>query len=258
MIFIVIYILFLLTGLITGLLSSLMGIGGGLVVVPGMYLYLAYILHLKEAIVMHLAIGTSLAVMIITTSGSIISHAKRGDILWPVVWKMFPYIAVGSFIGSIVSVYLHSEFLRYLFILFLVYVIAKAIFKKQFTKTYKVEDFKLPAYWFLSSFSVVLGVLCVLLGVGGSPISIPLLRKYKMPMRQAASIAVAIAPAVCIVGIIGYIYTGWNYPNLPAHSFSFIYLPAFFGISIGTLIGVPIGTKISHALSDKNLAVVIC
>jgi uncharacterized membrane protein YfcA len=246
-------ILFLSTGIIAGLLSAIFGIGGGLVVVPA--LYWAFKLQgMDPSFTMQMAVGTSLAIMIITTINSAWSHHKKGNVIISAVKPMLLSMFIGVILGVIASRFMHAEFLRYVFIAFLAYTILNALFKKGFTAQYTMADFKMPAAWVSHLVGFFTGFLSVLLGVGGGTITMQFYRQAKMPMRNASACVSALIPVVAIVGTIGYLFTGWNIANLPQYAWGFIYLPALVGVVIGTLIGVPVGAKWVHKLPDRITA----
>ncbi len=245
--------LFLLAGIFTGTLSSLFGLGGGLVVVPVSFL-IFHLLGYPNGVVMHVALGTSLAVMIVTTINGIIQHARAGNIVKSVVWPMTPFIAVGAIAGSIISMYLHSNILRYFFIAFLFLVIINALFNKAFKGDFTLDDlkpFNAIAQWMVA---LVIAMISVLLGIGGSVMSVPYFRRHQMPIANASACALCLTPIIAIFGTAGYLYAGWHATGLPPHSFGFINIPAAIAISAGTFIGVPVGIYLLRWLSDQLAA----
>lgn len=246
-------ILMLCTGVITGVLSGLFGLGGGVVVVPIMVLY--FKLHgVSPAIDMHMAVGTSLAIMIITTFNSIFAHYRAKNIIWPVVWRIMPFMLVGAIAGTLVAHFIHAQFLRYFFIAFLLYVIVMAIFKKSFTADYQLSDFQEPKRGAAAGLGTLFGFIAVLLGIGGSVLMVPYLRHLRCPMKRASAIAVSLTPAVAIIGAIGYMIIGMEQITHFRYSIGYVYVPAFFGIGLGTFAGVPLGVYLSKRIKDAILA----
>lgn len=244
---------FLIAGLCAGMLSSIFGLGGGVVVVP--VLYWIFRLHgMNPDEVMHEAVGSSLAVMVITTAGSLLGHYKNKNINFNFFKNMFPLVAVGSVIGAVSSRWLHSDVLRYFFVAFLVIVIIQALFNKGFTQTYEASDCTLPKKYVLWPVSFITGFISVLLGIGGSLFTVPFMRHCKSPMKQAAGTAVSLTPAVSILGSIGYMLAGLHSTNLPPHSIGYVNIFAFIFLSAGSLCGVPLGLKVGRKLSDKITA----
>ncbi len=242
--------LMLLTGVSAGLLSGLFGLGGGIVVVPILFVFFTQ-LGVPEASIMHLAIGTSLAAMITTTFNSIIQHHRKKNINWNLVrWLSIP-TACGALLGALISRGIDGYSLRYLFIALLIFVILTALFKKGFRSEYEISDFKFPKNNISRFYFFVLGFISVLLGVGGSLFSIPFFRRYHCPMRHASALAVALTPSVSILGALGYLIIGLRSAAVFPHAIGYIYWPAFLGIALGSLLGVPIGAKLSHRMPDR-------
>lgn len=252
--YVLMIIIFLITGGVTGVLSAMFGFGGGVIVVPVMFWFMTF-LHMPHHEVMHLAVGTSLAVMVIANLNSIRSHAKAGNVRWAVVWKMTPWVAIGALLGAYSSRFLHSDWLRYFFIAFLVYTIVTAWLKRRsFMDTHALADFELPRMGITAPLGFIMGVVSVWLGIGGSVISVPFLRRAKMPMVNASATASGLIPAIAILGALGYILAGLHSHDLPPETFGFVYEPAFFGLAIGTLFGVPIGKRLAMRCADRTLS----
>ncbi|WP_085520682.1 sulfite exporter TauE/SafE family protein [Tuberibacillus sp. Marseille-P3662] len=241
--------LFLAIGILTGLLSSMFGFGGGFVVIPVLYLLLPN-LNVPDSLVMHVAVGTSLAVMIVNAINSTISHHRKGHILWFIFLRMAPGIACGALIGGVMASFIGGNILRYLFILFMIYTIASSLIKKTFVDI-KDNDIAMPDPTKTSLLGGGIGFIATLLGVGGSVIIIPFLRKCQLKMINAVSLATPLSLPVAVIGTITSIWTGMQEPGLPPWCLGFVYIPAFIGIVVGGFIGVPIGTRIAHHLPDR-------
>jgi uncharacterized membrane protein YfcA len=242
--------MFIAVGAVTGVLAAVFGFGGGVVVVPILFICFTYWQKVPADIVMHMAVATSLSIMIITASNSAFAHFRKGNLVPIAIKNLALPIAVGAIAGAIASHFLHSTVLRYFFIVFLIYTIISALLKKGFTKEYKLEHFSLPKKTVTLPVGFVTGLISVLLGIGGSVITMPFFRRCKMPMNNAAANASALTLAVAIVGAIAYVLVGLHAANLPKYSFGYLYLPAFIGISAGTFIGVPVGIKLSKLVPD--------
>ena len=246
-------LLFLVAGLLAGLLAGLFGLGGGLVLVPLFYLSFPHF-GVGSGVLMHLAVGTSLAIMIVNSSDSAFSHHRKGDVLWSEVRKLAPFYAVGALLAAAASGWLSSTYLRYFFIALLVFVILRALFKKGFTQDHALGDYAPPSRPIMAAFGVLTGCVSALLGIGGSPITVPFLRNAKLPMVNSVAIAATLGVPIALFGAVGYVVTGWGRPGLPDWTTGFVYWPAIPGIVIGVLAAVPFGTRLSHRLSDKLIA----
>ena len=230
------------------------GLGGGILVVPTLYLCLSYYQGIPANLVMHMAVATSLALMILNTCNVTYKRYKSGEMLMSMVKLLASPIMLGALLGAALSDYLHSNILRYFFITFMVYTIVSALVRKGFTKNRTIDDFKIPNKPVAVLVGFATGLVSVLLGIGGSVITLPYLRRAKMPMKNATAVANALTLAVAVVGVVTYVFTGWDYGHLPKYSLGFVYLPAFVGMAIGTFIGVPLGIHWSRLLADKLTA----
>lgn|SRR3990167_2354909 len=234
-------------GLASGILSGLLGAGGGLIVVPG----LAFLLRfstIASAIQMHIAIGTSLATMIIVAARSLRSHMKHQTKFFAIYKKMAPGVILGVVSASILAHFIRSHTLSIIFGIF-VFVMAYTLF---FNKK-PTPGVKLPGSLIMLSAGYFVGVMSGLLGVAGSAFSVPFLIKYDTQMRVAVVVSVAIAMTVSIFGTMTYVFTGIDVPNLPRWSTGYVYWPAWIGVVIGGMISAPFGAKWSYLVSDAKL-----
>lgn len=243
------FFVFLAIGILTGVLSSLFGFGGGFVLIPVMYLLLPGF-GVPEAFIMHVAIGTSLAIMIANSINSTISHHRKQHVIWPIFIRLAPAIAVGALMGGLSAPFIQGNILRYLFILLVVYTIVMSIRKKSFLDVDGLK-FTLPTPFKTSSLGLGIGFLATMLGVGGSVITVPFLRKRGLAMLHAVSLANPLSLPIAIVGAATSIATGLQQPGLPEWCLGFVYMPAFLGIVLGGFIGVPLGTRIAQHLPDR-------
>ncbi|GGH77503.1 putative membrane protein YfcA [Pullulanibacillus pueri] len=240
---------FLGVGILTGILSSMFGFGGGLIVIPVLY-WLLPSHDIPDTLLMHVAVATSLAIMIINSTNSTLSHHRKKNIIWPIFWKLAPGIAVGAFIGGLVSHFFDDAILRYLFIIFVLYTIISSFVKKSFIQV-NSEPIKLPGPVMNSVVGGVIGIIATLLGIGGSVFTVPYLRKCRLKMLNAVALATPLSLPIALIGSGSNLFTGLTQSSLPASCFGYIFLPAFFGIGIGGFIGVPIGVRLAQRLPDQ-------
>ncbi|WP_158232683.1 sulfite exporter TauE/SafE family protein [Sporosarcina sp. P26b] len=241
--------IFLIFGILTGFLSSMFGFGGGFVVIPVLYILLPE-LNFPEPLVMHVAIGTSLAIMIINSINSTISHYRRGHILWFIFFQLAPAITVGALIGGLLSPFIEGDILRYLFIDLILYTIFSSLIGKGFIHV-NTDSIQMPGRLKTSLIGSGVGFISTLLGVGGSLMTIPFLRSCRLKMVNAVALATPLSLPIAMIGATTSIFNGMQQTGLPPWSFGFVYVPAFFGIVIGGFIGVPVGTRIAHRLPDQ-------
>ncbi|MEM7227034.1 MAG: sulfite exporter TauE/SafE family protein [Pseudomonadota bacterium] len=246
-------VLHLAAGVLAGCTAALFGLGGGLAVVPILYISLPH-LGINHAELMHVAVGTSLTVMVVTAIDSAYSHHRRGDVLWPVVALIAPTMALGAAAAALASQFIPTHWLRYLFIALVAFVIFRALTRKGFTAEYALADAEPIPRALAAVFGLFNGALAALLGSGGGPLTVPFLRRFKLPMVNAAGISSTLSAPVALCGSIGFMVAGGSDPSRPAWSTGYVYWPAVAGLAIGILVGVPIGTKLSHYFSDKQEA----
>jgi len=236
------FILYLIIGAFAGTLSGLFGIGGGVVVVP----LLASIyekIGFPHDMIMHFASGTSLAVMIITTSASLRAHAKVGNQIWPIFKLILPGLAVGVVAGAIIADVLHSHILRLLFGSLLLIVAMRAFFAREVEAAER-----LPARWIITLSSFGMGTISGMLGVGGGTVLVPFLMYCNVSIRVAVAISTAAGVLIALVGSVAYMITGANEIHVLHWTTGFIYWPAFFGIALVSPIFATIGASWSNRL----------
>ncbi len=235
-------ILYLITGIVAGFLSGTFGIGGGIVVVPSL-IFLFHLFNMQHFNAVHMAAGTSLAIMIITTSVASWRHNNYGGIMWPVYLRMIPGIIVGTIGGVLVASQLDGHIIKILFGLFLLFVSFR-----MFLLVKPHPDRKLPDDFLLNCFSVVVGAKSGLLGVGGGTLTVPFLTRCNIPLRIASGTSTICGLTIAVVGTIGFIIAGWHRTLQPAFSFGYIYWPAFFAVAFGSVLSEPLGASLAQKL----------
>lgn len=247
----VILFIYFLLGSVVGMLSGLLGIGGGIVVVPA----LAYIFKhdgVTDVNIMHFAVGTSLAIMVATTMRSLKSHlSHRGEgrkEFWRIAKKLMATVIVGVVVGAILADFLHSNYLQIIFGVVILLISIRMFMGNRFSK----KERQLPSSQWLHVAGFFMGALSGLLGIGGGTTVIPYLLYYKVSMRIAVRVAIFVGMLVAIVGTISYIISGYNEP-LPAHCIGYIYWPAWLGTAVGSVLFAPLGVKLSYHLPTHVL-----
>ncbi len=240
----ILFIYFLL-GTTAGILSGLLGIGGGVIVVPA----LAYIFkheQFPDPLVMHMAVGTSLAIMVATTLRSLKSHLAykgRGE-FWAIAKQLFWAVGIGVICGALLADVLHSNVLRLFFGVF-VLLIALRMFLMRRPKEQKPQ---LPSALRVRIAGIVMGALSGLIGIGGGTTVIPYLLHHQISMRIAVRVSIFVGLIVAVVGAVMYLLSGFNEIGLPPHSLGYIYWPAWVGTTIGSVLFAPLGTRLSYYL----------
>lgn len=238
---------FICLGVASGLLSGLLGAGGGLVVVPGLLIIFRF-LPIPANLLMHVAIGTSLATMIIVSLRSLLAHLRHKVSFFPIYKQMAPGVVIGVVLGGILAHFIHSHFLRIAFGGFVFVMAYRLLFQKTQTVT-KV----LPGKFGMLLAGTFTGLLSGLLGVAGSAFSVPFLTNRSIKMHVAIIVSIVIAMTVSVFGAVTFAVTGLHAAGLPAWSTGYIYWPAWLGVVVGGSLAAPVGAKLSHRISDKRL-----
>lgn len=241
------WLVFIVIGLIAGFTSGLIGIGGGVIVVPA----LAYIFArqpIPHEFVMHAATASSLTIMVLTTLVAAISHHRHEPIRWSLYWHLFPGLVVGACSGVVVAHFLDSNVLRIIFAVFLLLVAIKIFF----FHTAK-PDGRLPGRVGLSFAAYGIGTAASLLGIGGSIFMTPYLLHHHITVRQTVVVAVTSSFTIALIGAIVSIITGFSVVGMPAWSSGYIFWPAVIGITLPSVASVSFGAWVSHKMNTDLL-----
>lgn len=231
---------FLLLGALAGVLAGLFGIGGGLVIVPA----LVFILPangMVAAKVMHVAIATSLATIVVTAAASVIAHHRERAVEWSTVRGIGPGLVAGTLLGTAIADDLSSTVLRVVFAIFLIFVALQTLFDGV-----PGAVRRLPGAIGLAVTGVAIGVLSALVGIGGGTVITPLLTSYNTPLRRAIATSAACGIPIALAGTVGYLISGLNEVGMPAYSSGYIYWPAFAGIAFTSVLFAPVGARLTH------------
>lgn len=241
-------LLFYLTlGLFAGVMAGLLGVGGGLIIVPT----LAWIFHhqqVDDAIVMHLAIGTSLATIVVTSISSVRAHHRRGAVLWPIFWRLTPGIVVGAWRGAAIADALPSAVLSKVFAVFVLTVAAQMGFGAK-----PAPHRELPGTAGMLTAGGVIGAVSAIVGIGGGSLTVPFLTWCNIAIRQAVATSSACGLPIALAGALGFVVTGLNAAGRPDWSLGYIYGPALVGITLTSMLSAPLGAKLAHTLPTEML-----
>ena len=241
-------LLFYLTlGLFAGVMAGLLGVGGGLIIVPT----LAWIFHhqqVDDAIVMHLAIGTSLATIVVTSISSVRAHHRRGAVLWPIFWRLTPGIIVGAWLGAAIADALPSAVLSKVFAVFVLTVAAQMGFGAK-----PAPHRELPGTTGMLTAGGVIGAVSAIVGIGGGSLTVPFLTWCNIAIRQAVATSSACGLPIALAGALGFVVTGLNAAGRPDWSLGYIYGPALVGITLTSMLSAPLGAKLAHTLPTEML-----
>jgi len=241
------YLLYLATGLFTGLLSGLLGVGGGLIMVPVLSFIFAH-LGFPAEFIMHMALGTSLAVIMATSIASSYSHHSHKNVDWAILKNITFGIILGAFFGSLVAAKFDASLLKGLFTIY-VFLVALQILSDYAPNPARI----LPARPALNCVGIIIGWVSSFVGIGGGTLSVPFLMYCNVDAKRAIGSSSAIGLPIAIAGALGYMVSGLKVVNLPNLSVGFIYLPAFIVIALASLISAPFGALLVQKLSIKKL-----
>lgn len=234
-------------GVASGLMSGLLGIGGGLVTVPGLMLVFQHEV-INPVVAMHVAVGTSLATMVPITFRSLRSHMSYDYSFLPIYKKMVPAVIVGIIAGGTLAHYFDSKIMTVIFGLFTFFMAATLFFQSNV-----VDQKKLPGRLGLLAAGGFVGIQSGLLGVGGGSFTVPFLTNRGVDIRVALVVSVSIAMTVATLGAIAYMIIGHGVPELPEWSTGYVYWPAFVGLIFGGVLMAPHGVKLSRRIPAKTL-----
>ncbi|TVM18244.1 sulfite exporter TauE/SafE family protein [Oceanidesulfovibrio indonesiensis] len=241
------FLLYVVLGAFAGILAGLLGIGGGLVIVP--MLTFAFMWQgIPYEHILHLALGTSLTTIIFTSISSFLAHHKRGAVRWDVFWRITPGIIVGTFLGAWVASLLPTNVLKAFFGVFLYYVSFQMITGKKPNPSRQI-----PGNAGMFAVGNGIGIVSALVGIGGGTLSVPFLVWCNVVMQTAIGTASAIGLPIALSGSLGFLLNGLGAEGLPEWSIGYIYLPALIGIVSMSVVTAPFGAKLAHTLPVPTL-----
>jgi uncharacterized membrane protein YfcA len=240
-------LLYLLTGVFAGFLAGLLGIGGGLVIVPVLtFIFTAQ--HFPASHILHIALGTSLASILFTSVSSLRAHHAHGAVNWGVVRGITPGILAGTLLGTVLAAQLSSNFLKGFFVLFVYYVATQMLLNIKPKPTRQ-----LPGWGGMFAAGGIIGGVSSLVGIGGGTLSVPFMTWCNVKLHQAIGTSAAIGFPIALAGSVGYIVNGLGTAGLPDYSLGFVYLPALAGLVLASVVTAPLGARAAHRLPVAQL-----
>jgi uncharacterized membrane protein YfcA len=241
------WLAYLAMGLVVGFFAGMLGVGGGIMLVPLMvFLFTAQ--NFAPDRVLHLALGTSLTSIVFTSLSSLYAHHRHGAVRWDIVRQTAAGLVIGTLLGTFVADALKSKYLAIFFVAF-VYYSAAQLFLNMKPKPSR----QLPGLLGMQIAAIAIGVVSSLVGAGGGVVSIPLMTLCNVPMRNAVGTSAALGLPIALAGAVGYAVNGLGLDHLPPWSIGYIYLPALAGVVLGTLTTVPLGAKAAHRMPVTHL-----
>ena len=240
-------IAYLSTGAIAGLMAGLLGIGGGLVIVPALALLFASQGFAGDTL-MHFAVGTSLATIVPTSISSLLAHHRRGSVVWPAVRGMAPGILLGALGGAWLARQVSSPGLAVFFGVFEILVAIQLLAGRQ-----PAAHRALPGVAGLGMAGLVIGVISALLGIGGGTLTVPFLLWNRVDIRPAVGTAATCGLPIALAGATGFVLAGAAAGSQPGWSSGFVYWPAVAGIVLASVPLAPLGARLAHRLPRREL-----
>ena len=241
------YLIYPFLGIFAGLTGGLLGVGGGIVVVP-VLIFTFTLFGFDDAVLTHMAVGTSLGTIILTSSGSVLQHHRKGAVRWDILGWLAIGLVVGAFLGAEVAGVLEGRVLQQVFGCF---ALAMAVQMGLGLKPNPKRG--IPGHAGLVVSGAFIGTISSLFGIGGGSITVPFLSWCNVKMQEAVGTSSAGGMPIAVAGAIGFVYAGWDAGLRPEWSIGFIYLPALVGVGVTSVVFAQVGAKYAHKLPAATL-----
>ncbi len=238
----------LATGVVAGVLAGLLGVGGGIVIVPVLY-HLFTLLGIDESVRMHVTVGTSLATIIPTSIMSSRAHRKRGSLDMGLLKKLMPSVVVGVLLGSVASGFLSGRVLTAVFAVMAMLVAMNMAFKRD---GFALGD-GLPGPLGTSLIGGAIGGISTLMGIGGGTLSVPILNAFKTPMHTAVGTGATLGMVISLPGALSFLINGLGVPHLPPGSIGYVNVLGMALIVPATMATTSWGARLAHSIDAKRL-----
>lgn len=234
-------------GLVVGFFAGLLGVGGGGIMVPMLTtLFLAQGFGLEQ--VVHMALGTSMATIMLTSVSSLRAHHTKGAVRWDIVRAITPGVLLGTFGGSFIAARVDTVPLAIFFAIFMAYVSAQMLLN---VKPKPSRD--LPGPVGMSATGLGIGGVSALVAIGGGSLSVPFMTWCNVKVQHAIGTSAAIGLPIAVAGTVGYLVNGWNASGTPPLTLGFIYLPALVLVGVVSVFVAPYGASLAHRLPVATL-----
>jgi len=237
-------ILLLLLGMFSGFMAGLLGVGGGLIIVPALLYLLAG--SVEQSILMQTAVGTALAAIVFTSLSSVWAHHRHGAIYWHYFIKLTPSILLGAFSGAMIAQYLSFDFLRIFFAIF--EIVVALIMWFGISASGHVDNL---SRWTWVATGYVIGFISAIVGIGGGTMTTPFLTYNKVAVKNAIATSAATGLPIAMAGSMGFIMAGWH--TNTENSLGFVHIEALLSIALMSVIFAPFGAKVAHSIDGSQL-----
>lgn len=240
-------VLYFAIGAFVGFLAGLLGIGGGMTLVP----LLAWMFAAQQFApghVVHLALGTGMASIVFTSTASVRTHHRLGGVDWSLVRRLGPAMVVGTLLSTLLSAWVPQRALALAFSVIVFAGATQILLGRKPSAARRLPD--TPA---LVAIGLFIGIACGLVSAGGAFLTVPFMLFCGVAMTTAIGTGAALGVPVAMMGTIGFAISGWNVPGLPPFALGFIHGPALAGIVAGSVLTAPIGARMAHRLPVATL-----
>jgi len=241
-------LIFLTLGAFVGFMAGLLGIGGGGILVPVLTTIFIYQGFAMDNVV-HIALGTSMACIMVTSFSSLRAHHANAAVIWTLVKTMAPAIVLGTFLATFIAAQISSKGLAIFFSVFMAYVASQMFRSKKMhasgTHASKVE---------LSLVALGIGAISALVSIGGGSLAVPYLTWRNIDIRKAIGTSAALGFPIAVAGTLGYLINGFAAGNINIkYTLGFVYLPSVLLVTIPSFFTAPIGARLTQALPVEAL-----
>lgn len=237
-----------LLGLCTGFMAGLLGIGGGMMLVP----FLTYFLGLRQVspdLAVKMAIATAMATIMFTSLSSVYAHHRRGAVRWPLVARLAPGIALGALVSSLgVFTLLKGSYLALFFGLFVGFSALQMLMDRK-----PAPSRQMPGTAGQLAAGSGIGFLSGLVGAGGGFISVPFMAWCNVPIHNAVATSAALGFPIALFNVLGYVAGGQSVAGRPEYALGYIWLPALAVIAACSVLTAPLGARAAHRLPVRPL-----
>lgn len=236
------------TGLIGGILAGLLGVGGGIVIVPVLF-HLLGLLEVAEGLRMHVAVATSLATIVATSVSSARAHNRHGSVDWTLLKSLLISVLVGVAVGTSIATFVKGPVLSAIFGAVALIVAANMALRPEGFSLLA----ELPKGPLRQVFGFIIGGFSSMMGIGGGTLAVPLLSLCRYPIRNAVGTSSALGLVIAVPATAGFIYGGWQASDLPPFSLGYVNALGFLLIAPATVLTAPWGARIAHSINVNYL-----
>ncbi len=233
-------------GAVAGVVAGLLGVGGGIVLVPAFF-YAFSSLGYKSEQLMQICVATSLATIVVTSPRSVASHHKRGAVDWQMLRDWAPYIIMGALAGTLVAAQVKSTVLQVVFGV----LAGLAGLYLAFGRTEWRLGAALPGQPVRAVMASLMAFFSAMMGIGGGTFGVPLMSLYSVPIHRAVATAAGFGVLIAVPSVLAFLFV--SVPDAPPYTVGAVNLPAFLLVIITTMITTPWGVKLAHAMDPKPL-----